>query len=55
MLLKGSHGKLLDYPVKKGIAKVLKRVRFRSDGAFTPSVVVRWRKNLPPNAMSAGF
>jgi hypothetical protein len=45
--LKGFHGKLLDYPIKKGIAKVLKRVSYRSDGAVTQSVVVRWRKDLP--------
>lgn len=41
------HGKLLDYPVYKGIAKVLKRVSYRSDGAVTQNVVVHWRKNLP--------
>jgi hypothetical protein len=45
--LKGFHGKLLDYPVKKGIAKVLKRVSYRADGAVTQSVVVHWPKNLP--------
>lgn len=45
--LKGFHGKLLDYPVKKGIAKVLRRVSYRSDDAVTQSVVVRWRKDLP--------
>ena len=45
--LKGFHGKLLDYPVKKGIAKVLRRVSYRSDGAVTQSVVVRWARNLP--------
>jgi hypothetical protein len=45
--LHGFHGKLLDYPVKKGIAKVLKRVSYRSDGAVTQNVVVRWPKNLP--------
>jgi hypothetical protein len=45
--LKGFYGKLLDYPVHKGIAKVLKRVDYRSDGALTQSVVVRWKKNLP--------
>ena len=45
--LRGFHGQLLDYPVKKGIAKVLKQVRYRSDGAVTQSVVVRWPKNLP--------
>lgn len=45
--LHGFHGKLLDYPVKKGVAKVLKRVSYRSDGAVTQSVVVRWPKDLP--------
>jgi len=45
--LHGFHGKLLDYPVKKGVAKVLKRVSYRSDGAVTQNVVVRWRKDLP--------
>ena len=45
--LQGFHGKLLDYPVYKGIAKVLKRVSYRSDGAVTQNVVVHWRRNLP--------
>ena len=45
--LHGFHGQLLDYPVKKGIAKVLKRVNYRSDGAVTQNVVIRWRKDLP--------
>ena len=45
--LHGFHGKLLDYPVYKGIARVLKRVSYRSDGAVTQNVVVHWRKNLP--------
>jgi len=45
--LRGFRGKLLDYPVKKGIAKVLQRVSYRSDGAVTQSVVVHWPKNLP--------
>lgn len=45
--LHGFHGKLLDYPVYKGIAKVLKRVSYRSDGAVTQNVVVHWRRNLP--------
>jgi hypothetical protein len=45
--LKGFRGKLLDYPVKKGIAKVLRRVSYRSDDAVTQHVVVRWRKDLP--------
>jgi hypothetical protein len=45
--LHGFHGKLLDYPVKKGVAKVLKRVSYRSDQAVTQNVVIRWRKDLP--------
>jgi hypothetical protein len=45
--LKGFYGKLLDYPVYKGIAKVLKRVSYRSDGAVSQNVVVRWKRNLP--------
>jgi hypothetical protein len=53
--LHGFHGKLLDYPVKKGIAKVLKRVSYRSDGAVTQSVVVRWRKDLPPKRDECWF
>jgi hypothetical protein len=45
--LRGFRGKLLDYPVYKGIAKVLKRVSYRSDDAVIQNVVVRWQKNLP--------
>jgi hypothetical protein len=45
--LVGFHGKLLDYPVYKGIARVLRRVSYRSDGAVTQSVVVHWRRHLP--------
>lgn len=45
--LHGFRGQLLDYPVYKGIAKVLKRVRYRSDEAVTQNVVVHWRRNLP--------
>ncbi|MCA1681548.1 MAG: IS4 family transposase, partial [Actinobacteria bacterium] len=45
--LHGFCGQLLDYPVYKGIAKVLKRVGYRSDGAVTQNVVIHWRRNLP--------
>ena len=45
--LHGFHGRLLDYPVRKGVAKVLRRVRYRSDGAVTQSVVVHWPRGLP--------
>jgi len=53
--LHGFHGKLLDYPVHKGIAKVLKRVSYRSDDAVTQHVVVRWRKDLPKNRDECWF
>jgi hypothetical protein len=45
--LKGFQGKLLDYPVYKGIAKVLKDVAYRADGAVNQNIVVYWKKNLP--------
>jgi hypothetical protein len=45
--VKGFHGKLLDYPVKKGVAKVLRDVAYRADGAVTQHVVVRWKPGLP--------
>jgi hypothetical protein len=45
--LKGFAGTLLDYPVFKGIAKVLKDVCYRSDEAVTQHVVIHWRRNLP--------
>jgi Transposase DDE domain len=45
--LRGFHGKLLDYPVKRGVAKVLRDVRYRADGAVTQHVVVRWKPGLP--------
>jgi Transposase DDE domain len=51
----GFQGKLLDYPVFKGIAKVLKDVAYRSDGAVTQNVVIRWRKNLPPKRDECWF
>jgi hypothetical protein len=44
---RGFQGKLLDYPVFKGIAKVLKDVAYRSDGAIQQHIVIRWRRNLP--------
>jgi hypothetical protein len=45
--VKGFAGKLLDYPVSKGIAKVLKDAAYRSDGAVTQHIVIRWPRNLP--------
>jgi hypothetical protein len=45
--LRGFHGNLLDYLMKKRIAKALKRVAYRADGAITQSAVVHWRRELP--------
>ena len=53
--LHGFHGQRLDYPVKKGVAKVLKRVSYRSDAAVTQHVVVRWPKDLPPKRDECWF
>jgi hypothetical protein len=54
--LKGFGGKLLDYPkVKKGVAKVLKDVLYRSDGALAQNIVIRWRNNLPANRDECWF
>jgi hypothetical protein len=52
---KGFHGKLLDYPVTKGIAKVLQDVAYRADGAVTQHVVVRWPHGLPPERDECWF
>lgn len=43
----GFHGKLLDYPVKKGICRVLNCSRFRKTRPVEQRVVVRWKKGLP--------
>lgn len=40
-------GKLLDYPVKKGICQLLREVAFRKVNPVQQHVVVRWRPNLP--------
>lgn len=40
-------GKLLDYPVRKGVRRVLRGVAYRSDRATTVNVVIRWKKGLP--------
>ena len=40
-------GKLLDYPVYKGIACVLKNVQYRQKNPVLVNVAIRWRKDLP--------
>ncbi len=43
----GYHGKLLDYPVHKGIARLLKNVSYRSHHPVQQNIVIRWKPNLP--------
>jgi hypothetical protein len=40
-------GNLLDYPVHKGICKLLKSVAYRSHHSVTQNIVVRWVRGLP--------
>lgn len=41
------HGKLLDYPVHKGICRLLKHVAYRQHRSVTQHIVVRWVRGLP--------
>jgi hypothetical protein len=40
-------GKLVDYPVQKGMRRVLPDARFRANDPATVNVVIRWEKGLP--------
>jgi hypothetical protein len=40
-------GKLLDYPVHKGICKLLRDVAYRQHQSVTQNIVVRWVRGLP--------
>lgn len=40
-------GQLVDYPVKKGMRRVLRGVQFRSTDPVGLNVVIRWKKGLP--------
>ena len=53
--LKGFEGKLLDYPVHKGISKVLRDVAYRSDGAVQQNIVIHWPTDLPPKRDECWF
>ena len=49
-------GKLLDYPVHKGICKVLKSVLYRSQqNPVTQNIVVRWVRDLPKHRDECWF
>jgi hypothetical protein len=40
-------GKLIDYPVRKGICKLLSSVAYRSHHSVTHDIVIRWVRGLP--------
>jgi len=40
-------GNLFDYPVRKGVCKLLKNVAYRETDPVTQNVVVRWVRGLP--------
>lgn len=40
-------GKLLDYPVRKGMRRLLRNVRYRQKNAVTQNVVIHWKVGLP--------
>lgn len=40
-------GQLVDYPVKKGMRRVLRGVQFRAKDSAELNVVIRWKKGLP--------
>jgi hypothetical protein len=43
----GYDGNLFDYPVKKGVCKLLRDVAYRKAKPVTQNVVVRWVRGLP--------
>jgi hypothetical protein len=51
----GFDGKLLDYPVHKGVATVLRDVAYRADGAVRQNIVIRWPRNLPKHRDDCWF
>jgi len=40
-------GRLDDYPIKKGMWRVLTEAQYRSDRAVSLNVVIRWKRGLP--------
>ena len=48
-------GKLVDYPVKKGMRRVLRGVQFRAKDSVGLNVVIRWKKGLPEHRDGAWF
>ena len=48
-------GRLDDYPIKKGMWRVLAGAQYRSDRAVVLNVVIRWKKGLPKKRDEAWF
>ena len=48
-------GKLVDYPVKKGMRRVLRGAQFRAKDPVGLNVVIRWKKGLPEHRDGAWF
>jgi hypothetical protein len=48
-------GNLLDYPVHKGISKLLKSVAYRQHNSVSQNIVVRWVRGLPKNRDECWF
>ena len=48
-------GKLIDYPVHKGICKLLRSAAYRSHHSVTQNIVVRWVRNLPAQRDACWF
>lgn len=48
-------GKLPDYPVHKGICKLLRNVAYRQHHSVTQNIVVRWVQGLPPKRDECWF
>jgi hypothetical protein len=48
-------GLLKDYPVKKGMKRVLRDAAYRLSDPVTLNVVIRWKRGLPPKRDEAWF
>ncbi len=48
-------GKLLDYPVHKGICRVLGNVAYRQENPVRQNIVVRWKRGLPKHRDECWF
>lgn len=48
-------GTLVDYPVHKGICKLLRSVAYRSHNAVTQHIVIRWVRGLPKSRDECWF